>query len=60
MVMREAESGDGGVVLAKSTESFGSEKQCIGDVCQTKQCPDELGCCGLRELKEVFRWYGAS
>lgn len=47
---------NGGDVLTKSTESFASEKQCFaGDVCQTKQCSDELGCYVLRELKEVFR-----
>lgn len=47
---------NGGGVLTKSTESFASEKQCFaGDVCQTKQCSDELGCYVLRELKEVFR-----
>ena len=56
VVMGEAETDDAGVVLTKSTESFASEKQCFaGDVCQTKQCPDELGFCVLRELKEVFR-----
>jgi len=52
VVTRQAETGDGGVVLAKSTKSFASEKQCFaGDVCQTKQCRDELGCCVLKDLK---------
>lgn len=56
VVTKDAETGDGGVVLTKSTESFASEKQCFaGDICQTKQCPDELDCCVLRDLKEVFR-----